>query len=52
MKILILFLISFNAMSMIKVDVANNNGKAYSAKFETELLADDWILEQVKSESC
>lgn len=51
MKFLILFLISFNAMSMIKVDVANNNGKTYSAKFETELLADAWILEQVKKES-
>ena len=38
-------------MSMIKVDVANNNGKTYSAKFETELLADAWILEQVKNES-
>ena len=51
MKLLILFLISFNAMSMIQVDVANNNGKTFKGKFETLELADNWILKHVKKET-
>lgn len=52
MKLLIIFLLSFNCLAQVRVDVTNNkNNRTFSAKFKTEERANKWIEKQKKNDS-